>query len=187
MSKNFYFTSLTFRKGVGKSIFPSHAAQIALQRKSNDLLVNFSMLHYPPRVAPVPWNSCTELPGFGIYWDTENRATAPYCMGYVPYNSRGVDHIDCNKNSTPKVQHTPMKSGTATLSERHWYFPDEHTLTFNQYLLSIYYMYDMDLSSGIPRYPKGHNSDPCAAYITLRINGGRKASLMSGLFFFFFF
>lgn len=54
MSKNFYFTSLTFRKGVGKSIFPSHAAQIALQRKSNDLLVNFSMLHYPPRVAPVP-------------------------------------------------------------------------------------------------------------------------------------
>lgn len=108
-------------------------------------------------------------------------------MRYVLHNSRGVDHIDCNKKGTPKVQHTPMKSGTATLSERHGYFPDEHALPFNQYLLSIYYMYDMDLGSGISRYPKGHNSDPRAAYIILRINGGRKASLMSGYFFFFFF
>lgn len=69
-------------------------------------------------------------------------------MGYVPYNSRGVDHIDCDKKGTPKVQHPPMRSGTAALYERHGYFPDEHALPFNQYLLSIYYMYDTDLSSG---------------------------------------
>lgn len=107
-----------------------------LQRKLNSLLVNFAVLYYTSRVTPV--YTCVHLckiPDFEIHWvlRTGPCGTWLHRLCTAQLKGGGAGHIGYDEKCIPSVQGTPVKP-----SERLQYFPDEHALPFNKYLMSIY-------------------------------------------------
>lgn len=142
MSSIYFFTLLKFKKN-GRTIKISFCIKWSFRENGNNLLINFPLLHYTSWVTCVS-NSWTELPDFKIYWDTDALCSAQVLHYTAP---GGADHIDRVEKCIPSMQCTVQPHAAAPLG-RLQYFPDEHALPFNKYLLSICYVQDTLLGSG---------------------------------------